>query len=87
MQLFNPMRMSIVPPQKKVAVRLYPGGGLVCQTVHWHEVMSPYVALRRLRDGRPACIEMNHLWAIRLFLKPVISANRLLARLAADEME
>lgn len=86
-ELLRPIRTLVVPPQKKMAVRLYPGGGLICQTVDWHEVMAPHVALRRLRYGLPACIDMAHLWAIRLFLKPIISTNRLLAQLTADEKE
>lgn len=58
------------------AVRLYPGGGLICQSVQRHEVMSMSQAIKALRNGEPACISIDHLFAIRCIWQVIQEQRR-----------
>lgn len=51
-----------------MAVRMYASGGLLCQLVAPHQVMSIPYALHRWSRGLPICIGIDHLFAMRLVL-------------------
>lgn len=51
--------------KQRIAVRLYPSGGLVCQTVPEDQIMTPFEAVESLKGGDPACVTMVHLYAVR----------------------
>lgn len=70
------------------AVRMYPGGGVVCQKVALRDVMTMHEALKAMHDGHAICIPMDYVFVVRyvksLPVKRTTLLGRELARLLLD---
>ena len=76
---------------KIYGVRMYPGGGVICQKVDSREVMELHEALSALRAGNPLCVHVEHVFVVRYVMRLPVKRTTFvgiqLARLMLGERE